>query len=214
MSVTYNIGSLAAHLKLTAISMRHGKIVRTRLSWRLTNVNNKKVYESKTAQSLFEVTQGKYMLEAVYDKTPYHFGEVSLERNTETDLVVLLQAASTGKYDPEEEYFILPKEMTDESEYERRKKERLGQRKYGAANGPLHHFDAAAQYQGELGMTKQNLHSHPLLAHAQFDGVTPDSLRIDNPSTNEEGLAKTIELTLAKQLGNQPGFNPAPQPGR
>lgn len=212
MSVTYDIGTLAAELKLTAISARHGGVIRHGLQWYLKFVKRQKIYESTEAQPLFQVPGGIYTIEVIHNSTPYIFDKVTLERNTHTDLVILLQASSSADYDPNEEYFINSKDITSISENERRKMERQGQRKYGIASGPLHEFDAAMQHSGELGSTMKGLLAHPILADkAQFDGISPD-LRVDNPDSNEEGLAKTIQLTLQKQLDNQPGPNPGPRP--
>ena len=211
MSVTYDIGTLAAELQLTAISARHGGMINHGLDWRLKFVKRSKTYESTEARPLFQVPGGTYVIEVIQNSTPYTFGEVTLERNTHTDLVILLQSSPTD-YDPNEEYFINPKDITGLNENDRRKMERQGQRKYGTASGPLHEFDATQQHSGELGSTMKSLRAHPLLADkTQFDGVSPD-LRIDNPDSNEEGLAKTIQLTLQKQLDNQLGPNPGPRP--
>jgi hypothetical protein len=211
MSITYDIGTLAAELQLTAISARHGGVIHHGLNWSLKSVKRSKNYESTKAQPLFQVPGGTYVIEVIFNLTLYTFGEVSLVRNTHTDLVILLQSSSTND-DPNEEYFINSKDMASINENERRKMERQGQRKYGTASGPLHDFDASQQHSGELGSTMKSLRAHPLLADkTQFDGVSPD-LRIDNPDSNEEGLAKTIQLTLQKQLDNQLGPNPGPRP--
>ena len=211
MSVTYNIGSLAAELQLTAISARHGGVIHRDLQWSLTSVKREKIYESTKAQPLFQVPGGQYTIQVCYQSKSYTFGEVILERNTCTDLVILLQSFSVDD-DPNAEYFIDQKEIGNIDENDRRKMERQGQRKYGGCSGPLHEFDANQQYSGELGSTMKSLLAHPLLADkTQFDGTAPD-LRIDNPDSNEDGLAKTIQLTLQKQLDNQLGIQPGPRP--
>lgn len=211
MSITYNIGTLAAELQLTAICARHGGIIRRGIQWHLKSVKRQTNYQSDKAQPLFQVPGNTYIIEVTYNSKTYTFGEVTLERNTCTDLVVFLQSAATN-YDPNEEYFIDPKDMTNVNENERRKMERQGQRKYGSASGPLHEFDATQTHSGELGSTMNSLKAHPLLADkTQFDGIS-DELRRDNPDSNEEGLAKTIQLILQKQYENQLGKNPGPKP--
>jgi hypothetical protein len=212
MSVTYDIGTLAAELQLTAISARHGGVIHHNLAWTLKSDKRQKSYHSTDSRPLFRVPGGKYTIEVVHHSTPYAFECICLERNTHTDLVVLLNVSSPTDYDPDEEYFINSGEMTNISEYERRKMERHGQRKYGIASGPLHEFDATMQHSGELKSTMKSLKAHPLLSTAtQFDGM-PDLLRHDNPASNEEGLAKTIQLILQKHLEDQPGPNPGPRP--
>lgn len=214
MTVTYNIGILAAQLRLTAIRTRHGNVIREGLVWQLKAKKREKSYESLEAQPLFQVPGGKYHIEGTLHETYFSVGAINLERNTRTDLVLFIaQNRLPGDYDPDEEFFIKREEMSEFTDTERRKLNRKAQRSYGAASGPLHHFDAKMEHSGELGNTMKNLHAHPLLANkTQFDGV-PDDLRLDNPAFNEEGIANTIELTLQKHLANQPGFTPGPKPG-
>jgi len=212
MTITYNIGSLAAQLKPAAIHARHGNVIREGLMWQLKPLSSKgnqpEVHVSEEAQPLFQVIEGKYELIVSHNQKEFDLGELYLEKNTLMDLVFLLH--TKDRIDPEAEYFIDDDEINAVSEHERRKLERKGERKFGATGNPLHRPDQKQQ-SGELASAMHAIQAHPLLAtKTQFDGIA-DNLR-DDPHTNEEAIAKTLELAYQKQLEAQPGFNPGTTP--
>jgi len=210
MTTTYNIGSLAAHLKLAAIHTRHGNVIREGLVWQLKPAKKNspaEIFISEEAQPLFQIIEGKYSLSVLHDQKTIKLGEIYLEKNTLTDLIFLLHAQ--GRDDPNEEYFISD-EIDTASEYERRQLERKGERQFGATDNPLHH-PSQFQQSGELASAMNTIQAHPLLANkTQFDGIA-DNLR-DDPRTNEEAIEKTLTLAYQKQLQAQPGMTPGITP--
>lgn len=203
MIVTRNIGILAARLKLTALASQSGSVIYSGLTWKISRVNQSQLLEShvsEEAQPVFNVTEGDYTLQVSYQNEIYDLGGVYLEKNTETDMVVILAQGMTGTGD---DYFS---DFNAERDFHRRQQERNQQTDlYGAPTAPLREPNPDS-LRGEMGTS---IMSHPKLRDsAQFDGVPPN-FRPD-PSENESAARLTYEKQLQLQLGANAAPTPAP----
>ena len=200
MIITYNIGSLAAELKVMLLSSISGLAIRQGLCWQLHAVSkpDKVVAEKSEPIPLFSITEGEYTILAVYQDSLLMLGSVKLAKNTRTDMVFMLV---DGLIQSSEDYFC---EYDAKEWFACRQQERELQSTHGFATLPLR--DPSTHMQGDYG---SQLQAHPLLRDAvQFDGVPP-SIRPD-PSENKEAL----QLTLAQRLMQTPNATPTPAPTR
>ena len=104
----YNIGSLAAQLQLTALHAKHGGVVRGKLNWEVIQLDNEdnptdKAEQSQDAQPKFELLPGKYNIIVEFQEETVDLGTVTIERNTLTDAVFVLNAGNL--FDSDEQYF-------------------------------------------------------------------------------------------------------------
>ncbi len=206
MIVTYNIGSLAARLKLAGINYLNGGVIQHDLSWRVQRLgedalpHTDAVYESDRAQVVFDIASGNYRIVAIYQGEEIDCGEVVLKKNTLTDCVFIFNQA--GEMGADGDYFADP---DVDVEYERRKVERSEQSSFGPADLPVRDPNPISpEGQGE------GFQSHPLLKNsAQFDGV--EANMTVQPSENRQA----VEMTLQNQLQNQarPDMLPNPRAG-
>ena len=200
MIITYQIGSLAAELKVMLLSSVNGLAVRQGLTWQLRPVSNSNnpMLETDQAIGFFSMTEGEYAIAALYQGELLELGQVMLLKNTRTDIVFIL---ADGAIRSSEDYFF---EYDAKEWFACRQQERELQSVHGFATLPLR--DPSMQMQGDYG---SQLQAHPLLRDAvQFDGVPP-SIRPD-PSENKEAL----QLTLAQRLAAAPNAAPTPAPVR
>ncbi len=207
MIVTHNIGILSARIRLVALKVRHGGVLRQGLDWRLISkgalaANQEPLYASQQAQPTLDIPAGTYDIELTYrDKLYCLAQDVELKQNTHTDAVFVLDAA--GEYEQESGYHINFDEGLD---YERRVAERESQQKFAEATMPLRD---PHQPKGDHGVQFQG---HPLLNSAQFDGM--EAKVNPQPSENEDANAKSAQLILQKQAQLQHANVSAPTPGR
>lgn len=196
MIVTYNIGILAAKLKLTALSSHDGRVIRHEIQWQLESADSEQSHDNPNAQAEFVVTEGSYRIFVHYREEKLDLGLIELQKNTLTDAIFIL---NNGEFVSGGDYFS---DYDAQVDFIRRSTERELQSEHGSASMPLR--DPDSNIQGEMGA---QVMAHPLLADkAQFDGVPPD-MRPD-PSENKEA----VELTLSAQLTNAPGMTSSPTP--
>lgn len=186
MIITYDIGSLAARIKLTALAARDGGVIRSGLEWRLKGSNQG--YTSLEAQPVLDLPAGEYQVGLVYKNRTYEFSSYRLAKNTLTDLVFSL---------------VDEVEFDTTQNFDRRLADRQAQERFGHAELPLHDPNAP---KGDQGVHFQG---HPLLNTAQFDGM--EAKISPQPDKNEEASEKTIELVLQKQAALQNNPNSAPK---
>lgn len=202
MSVTYQTGSLAASLKLIAISQRHGKIIHKGLRWSLQREDQPASEQQSTqAMSQFDVQPGIYKVVLQYGDQEVSVTGLELEQNALRQEIIYITDA---KYDPAADYYVDDSEFDAFNNHSRRQLEREGQRDIAVADGPVKD-PYAKQGEGE------SLQSHPLLQDSvQFDGADAN---VTPTTENEQALTKTLELQ--KQLTAQPNLplNDGPKPG-
>lgn len=202
MTVTYNIGSLAACVQLTAVAGWHGNIIRAGLQWQLLarsalTANQPTRYVSESSPARFDLPEGTYNLQVFYQNNTHDFGEYTFKKNTLTDLMFVLHDAN--RFDSEEGYYA---DYDPLQEYARRVEQRGEQAKYGNATTPL-----TDPYRPEAG-EKSGYIAHPLLQNAQFDGIEP---KVNpQPSENHDAIAKELEL----QHQSRPRPDATPKPSR
>jgi hypothetical protein len=204
MVTSYNTGSPSAQIKLTAVHSGHGGVIRENLRWTLTPINtgpNLVSHQSHQAQINFTVIPGTYQIFALYQENEIDCGQEQLLGNTAIDLVFILNPSDL--FHPERQYSA----KTDPFfEYDRRKADRESELKHGGMATPL----KDPSYKPEMG---SQLSRHPLLDHAQFDGIPPQIT--PDPTENEEASNKA-ELQLQQQLQHQqaaqatPSVTPSP----
>ena len=202
---TYNIGSLAATLKLAAIRALSGELIAEGLTWILAPVGTHSTlktdtpYTSDQAQPYFTQTAGTYAVSCEWKGNTYTFGDVLLEKNTQLDVVYWINTMEPGS--GEEAYYADP---ASELEYERQKSNRRGQSTFGTAEFAVRDPDPVQPD----GCLDNSIPAHPLLSNeAQFDGVEPN-MTIE-PSENRQ----SVEMTLQHQLQQQPSPSNLPKPG-
>lgn len=227
MSISYNIGSLMAHLQLTAVASLQGKRIQDGLEWQLLPENptpgNPLHTEtcSQDAQPLFKVPEGLYHLSVLYQGKRHEYTTLPLEKNTLTDLVILLQGADY--FDEAEPTHLASDEFDARIEYQRRMSDRQRQSAFGHAATPLatppETPSTAMEAKDTLGHGDGDGHegtmegarpqAHPILSKkVQFDGIDP-SVRPD-PNKNEESVGK--QLDLIKQNQARPDLSPFHRP--
>ncbi len=185
MIITYDIGSLAARIKLTALAARDGGVIRSGLEWRLKGPNQ--AYTSLEAQPVLDLPAGEYEISLSYKGRTHELSTVKLAQNTLTDL--LFSLADEVEFDTTQNF-------------DRRLADRHDQERFGHAELPLHDPNTA---KGDQGIQFQG---HPLLNTAQFDGM--EAKISPQPDKNEEASEKTLELILQHQnaLKNNPNSTP------
>lgn len=194
MITSYDIGSLAARVKLTVLATRSGGVIRSGLVWRLKGSNQE--YTSQAAQPILDIPAGEYMISLTYTGKIHELSTVTVAKNTLTDLLFTL--ADAGEYQPDGYHA----EFDATQNFERRLSDRQDQERFGHAELPLHDPNVP---KGDQGVHFQD---HPLLNTAQFDGM--EAKVNPQPSENEEASEKTLELILQHQneLKNNPNSTP------
>ncbi len=201
-AISYNIGSLHAELRLTAVSAS-GLVLREGLRWQLIPVQvtarAEKEYVSEEAQPLFQVPQGNYAVLVTHGDREIKVEDIHLERNARTDLVILIDL---GERDKETNYYPDEVEFDGLSEYERRSQDREDQRVYALSEGEIKDPYRQKNDSGNA------IPAHPLLAEAaQFDGVGPENTPLPDQNPDSE---KNLELQYANQLQNNLTNSSAP----
>jgi len=205
--VTYNIGIIAARVKLTAIQGLHGGVLHAGVRWTIARIgkpaaNQQGEYVSENPQTQLDVLDGSYKVSAHYQEEDFELGQLVLEKNTLTDAVFILK--KSGEYNAEEGYYS---DIDELIEHGRRGDDRSEQAKHGNATTPLREPYSNDQ-QGDLGAGQQ-VKAHPLLKNsAQFDGME-DKVNPE-PSENNEAFEKGLELQRQAQPG--PSAAPTPRP--
>lgn len=200
MAITYQTGSLAANLKLIAVSKRHGKVIRADLIWQVQREDqpSSTTHTSREAFPTFSLQPGLYKVTVFHGDHEVLVTGIALEQNSERQEIIYIP---DDEFDPDADYFVKDTEFDAFNNHDRRKLEREGQREFAVADGPIK--DPFAKREGESG-----LQAHPLLAESvQFDGADAN---VTQTIDNEEALGKTLELQ--HQLNAQPSIDPTVGP--
>lgn len=202
MPVTYQTGSLAASLKLIAVSQRHGRVIERGLSWALEREDQpSEVLHSVDPKPEFSVHAGLYKVLLRFSDHEVSVSGLELEQNAERQEIIYIP---DNEYDPAADYYVDDQEFDAFNNHSRRLLEREGQREIAVADGPIKD-PYAKQGQGE------SLQAHPLLKDSvQFDGADAN---VTPTSDNEQALNKTLELQQELQAKPSLPHHDGPRPG-
>ncbi len=200
MVTVYQTGSLAASLRLTAISFAHGGVIYHGLEWTVSQLDSQEkpteyINNSDASVAQFDLKKGTFLIEVTHEDDTFNLGTVSLEQNTLTDCVFILK--NSDFFNEEAEYFAESDAVIDNK---RRQDDRNVESRFGNIETPLKN-PFKEQGQGI------QLQSHPLLANeAQFDGMPPE-INAD-PQKNDAAMEKQLQLQLQLQQQNQNNHAP------